>query len=201
MKIFNFVGYNKQQQQHIIGIDLDKNSYQKTFDCSTPEKADAALGVAIVESQKGKSVMIDLRSEDIDIETLTQWHLHTMGHMYNKILDIPADTTFKSSYLAYAKSACNPDAYHLSNQYICRDSGLFIDGSVDCVKDLAEAKLARSKFIEDNNLGVSTDLGGEVYKEGVFVGYLSYNGELWDNVFYGGQKGQVIEDFLCTKSN
>lgn len=197
MEQFIFAGYDSNGNLAVKGINLSMTSYQRDFDCSDNDKAKAALGIAMVEDQTRESAFIDLRDKRINFDSLTQLHFHTMGKMYNDVLNVPADTPFKSSYIAYALSIFTPDRYFLSNQAICRNTGMFLGGAVSEFKTLQEGKRLRLNYIDENELGASTDLGGEVYRNGAFVGYFSYGGRLWDDVFYGGRgKPKEIDDFL-----
>lgn len=197
MNIFIFAGNDANGDYTQIGIDLSKSSYQRKFDCSTEAKAKASLGAALAEDQMGEAVLIDLRSPFIDLDKLNQSHFHTMGNMYNNLLDVPAASQFKTAYLAYADSVCFPDRYFLSNQEICRTSAAYVYGEVHEFYTLEEGRKLREKFIAENNLGISTDLGGEVFKGGSLVGYIGFNGSLLSDVPYGGRDtAKLITDFL-----
>lgn len=49
------------------------------------------------------------------------------------------------------------------------------------VKNMQEAKDKVVKFIMDNDLGSGNWVGGDIYQYGKKVGYISYNGRVWDN--------------------
>jgi len=202
MNKFIFAGYDSNKQLQVVGIDKNMSSYQRNFDCSTKDKAKASLGMAMAERDTGESAFIDLRDDFVNIDTLSQLHLHLMATAYNSKLDKPADTRFVHSYIAFARSICEPSAYYLSHQEIDRFSGQYLGGEVSRVTTLEEARTSRAKFISEWGLGGSTDLGGEVYRNGVFEGYISYNGGLWQNVPYGGQStGKELDHFLNSKSS
>tara|TARA_Y100001936_G_C16049203_1_gene656657 strand:+ start:774 stop:1394 length:621 start_codon:yes stop_codon:yes gene_type:complete len=191
---FNFAGHDKNRQLHIIGIDLQLSSYQKTFDCSTPDWQNKSLAMAIGERTVGTAHFIDLRDEDIDITQLTQRHLHDMGKMYNTTLDERAKSEFRASYVAFAKSVCQPDTYFLSHQLICRTTGAFIDGHVSRFESVEEGAQQRRMYISENRILASTDLGGDVYRNGLLVGHIDFLGILLDNVPYGGQEYSPIDE-------
>ena len=49
------------------------------------------------------------------------------------------------------------------------------------VKSMSEARDKVVKFIMDNDLGSGNWVGGDIYQYGKKVGYISYNGRIWDN--------------------
>ena len=64
------------------------------------------------------------------------------------------------------------------------------------VKSIEEAQSEVRKFIVDNELGGGNFNGGDVYKNGEKIGYVSYNGRFWDktNMAKGGKVGDPISE-------
>lgn len=64
------------------------------------------------------------------------------------------------------------------------------------VKSIEEAQSEVRKFIVDNELGGGNFNGGDVYKNGEKIGYVSYNGRFWDktNMAKGGKVGDPLSE-------
>lgn len=45
---------------------------------------------------------------------------------------------------------------------------------------IEECQVSARKYIEDYDLGGGNWSGGQVYQDGDYVGYVSYNGRFWD---------------------
>jgi hypothetical protein len=195
--IFIFKSTKKNNKQIIVGIDTKKKSYQRIFDTSNIKKTATSLGQIQLEQAAKGSIVINIQDDNIDGSKLTQLHYHRMAELYNETLDVPAGCEFQMAYVAYAISVLFPDEWLLSNQCIDRFGHTFESGEVLTVDNVEDGRLKRRKFIEEEDVGSSTDLGGEVFKNGVIVGSYSYNGRLFSHVGYGGQdRGIELTDFL-----
>lgn len=45
---------------------------------------------------------------------------------------------------------------------------------------IEECQVAARKYVDDYDLGAGNWSGGQVYQDGEYVGYVSYNGRFWD---------------------
>lgn len=76
-------------------------------------------------------------------------------------------------------SACgNPDHWEDPDDNIV--NGVRVRSKVVKKRTIKECQLAVRRYIDDNMLGGGNWNGGEVYKDGVHIGYISYNGRFWE---------------------
>ena len=75
-------------------------------------------------------------------------------------------------------SACgNPD--HEENPYSNIVNGIAVEKDIAVADSIKGCQKLVREYIEDNSLGAGNWTGGRVFKNGMRVAYISYNGKYW----------------------
>lgn len=69
---------------------------------------------------------------------------------------------------------------HYENPYANIVNGVEIEAKTAQAETIEECQKLVRMYIEENNLGGGNWTGGKVFKDGVQVGYISYNGRYWE---------------------
>ena len=56
------------------------------------------------------------------------------------------------------------------------------------VSSFSEASKISREYIDNNGLGSGNWAGGEIYKGGIIIAHVSYNGRVWEGAEYGGKE-------------
>lgn len=82
-------------------------------------------------------------------------------------------------YKVNLKACGNID--HFENPYDNKVNGVEVPQEMAEASSIEECQSIVKKYIEENNLGSGNWDGGEVYKDGTYIGRISYNTRFWDS--------------------
>jgi hypothetical protein len=182
----------------ILSVDLSKEEYLTPV--SAASSAEQARHGGHFMAVEENCPFIQLTDFD-NGESLNIANLALIADFHEKSFDQKADCVFRIQYKALLDSLVEPNGYYLA----CGSCGRWGEGDINQaygdeyvqkIDNEADGKQAIRAYIENQDLGGSTFLGGEVFQNGYLVGVYGYNGRLFDGVSYGGLNSSPIEEFL-----
>jgi hypothetical protein len=152
----------------------------------------ASIDVAIAFAKQSAHKVCNFTRLRIDAELFTIEHAEQLMRI-NQLVDDAAGFVNIAQDAAYLLSATVCDEYVVALQ----KTGDWMDEPVEVawtpeVSSLEQARKIQSDFNNQHDVGGSTYGGGEIYRNGTLVGYLSYNGRLWDAAGWGGAEHQPL---------